>query len=168
MSERYIEVKYYNYIDHPKLREVCLNCRAKDCEGICRDYKNSVRDLLGIPHLREVIPKQKQKKRVKRKHQYRKRHEINGEEHTLGEWAEISGIAYNTLYMRMYRYGMSLAEAMGDPLKPLNHDVLMITVGGETHTVTEWAELTGQKTRCIYARMERGYTPEEAVTGRKG
>lgn len=167
MFKRYIEIKYQNYIDHPRLRELCLNCGAEDCDGLCREYKNAVRDLLGVPHLRETMPKKKKEKREKRNYNYRKLHEINGEKHTLREWSEISGINYNTMYMRMYRYGMTLDEALGNPLRPIMHHPQIIEINGEAHTISEWAEITGQKVRCIYARLERGYTLEEAVTGRK-
>lgn len=163
-----MEIQYDKYMDDAVIRDLCMKCKKANCPGICNEYKNAVRDILGLTHLREAAPKVKYERHEKREYKYRKRHEINGEWHTLREWAEISGITYNTLYMRMYRYGMTLEEAMGNPLRPIMHYAQTIEIDGETHTISEWAALTGQKVRCIYSRLERGYTPQEAVTGRKG
>lgn len=107
-----VKIKYENYLDDPAVRELCLNCTRDDCDGLCNDCKNLVRDILGLPHLREAKPKEGRKKREKRPYQAHKYHEIGGVTHTLNEWAEISDIKYITLYQRMYRYGMTLEEAM--------------------------------------------------------
>lgn len=112
MPKGHREVKYHNYTDDPRVRELCLNCTRSDCDGLCNDCKNLVRDILGLPHLQEARPKEGRKKREKRAYESHKRHEIGGVTHTLNEWAEISGIKYMTLYQRMYRYGMTLEEAM--------------------------------------------------------
>lgn len=112
MPKGYREVKYHNYTDNPRVRELCLNCNREDCDGLCNDCKNLVRDILGLPHLREAKPKDGRKKREKRPYQAHKLYEINGEVHTLREWSEILDIGYFTLYQRMYRYGLTLKEAM--------------------------------------------------------
>ena len=39
----------------------------------------------------------------------------------------------------------------------------VVTVNGETHTVTEWAEITGISRRAIYGRLNRGWSPERAL-----
>lgn len=40
---------------------------------------------------------------------------------------------------------------------------VLITVDGETHTATEWAEIKGLNPRTVRARIERGWPPEEAL-----
>lgn len=163
------KIRYQNYIDHPLVRDLCLNCEKDDCDGICDDCKNLVRNIIGVAPLKKPEERHYRRPlREKRPYEARKFHNVNGQSHTLMEWSSISGIGYNTLYMRMYRYGMTLAEAMGDPLNPIMRKALTITVNGETHTVREWARKIGVKPRCIYGRMERGYTPEEAVTMGRG
>lgn len=160
-----VKIRYQNFIDHPACAKLCLNCDKEDCDGICDAYKNKVREILGVHPL--LLPDERPKRKPiheKRPYYAKKSYDVNGESHTLTEWSRISGIAYNTLYMRMYRYGMTLAEAMGDPLKPIMHRALTITVNGESHTIKEWAEKIGVKRGCIYGRIKRGYTPEQAVT----
>ena len=38
-----------------------------------------------------------------------------------------------------------------------------IEVGGEVHTMSEWAEIKGIKVSVIWYRLESGWTPERAV-----
>lgn len=45
--------------------------------------------------------------------------------------------------------------------------VAMLNVNGLSTTITEWAALTGIKRQTIYARLLRGWTPEQAITTRK-
>lgn len=40
----------------------------------------------------------------------------------------------------------------------------VISFNGGTHTLTEWAEITGIKCSTIYARLKRGWTIERALT----
>lgn len=37
---------------------------------------------------------------------------FNGQEKTIKEWAEVTGISYNTIYQRLKVYGLSVAEAL--------------------------------------------------------
>lgn len=165
-----VRIRYEKYTDYPAVRDLCLNCDKASCDGICDDFKNTVRDIIGYRHLNERPAKvgvegfRIRQKHEKRKYQHCKQHAVNGISHTLSEWSEISGVPYNTLYMRMYRYGMTLGEAMGDPLCPIMNNPISITVGGETLTVRDWARRLGVQPSCIYSRMRRGYTPEQSVT----
>lgn len=40
---------------------------------------------------------------------------------------------------------------------------IRVTVKGETHTVAEWAKITGEKPAKIADRLRRGYEPEQAI-----
>ena len=39
-----------------------------------------------------------------------------------------------------------------------------VGVGGEKHTLKEWAKITGLDYMTIYMRIHRGWTPEKAIT----
>lgn len=43
----------------------------------------------------------------------------------------------------------------------------MLTVSGETHCVTEWAEIRSMSMRTILARLNLGWTHEQAVMGKQ-
>ena len=164
-------VYYEKYISCPEIANVCLNCTCENCDGICDGYKNAVRKMLGLnplPHFQEKLGENREKREQpeKRAYEYRRLYEMNGETHTLREWSKISGIGYNTLYMRIYRTGMTIQQAVSKPPRPIRI-VGAITANGETHTVAEWADIIGVKPRRIYERIERGYSPEQAVTLKK-
>lgn len=171
-----VNVNYACYYDRPEMIRVCEQCTKPECvEGICNDYKNALRAMLGLKQLSEKPPKLGQwrepkprrirpKNDVKRKYNSKQVFEYKGEMHTLKEWAELLNIDYNTLYMRLYRYKITFAEAV-EFVRVWNPDKIMtITANGETLTVREWAERLGVKPKTIYARIQRGYTPEQAVT----
>jgi hypothetical protein len=42
-------------------------------------------------------------------------------------------------------------------------DNRMLTVGDETHCVSEWAEITGIKRQTLFWRLDAGWSPERAV-----
>ena len=46
-----------------------------------------------------------------------------------------------------------------------NHVILY---NGESHTITEWAEITSIKSATIYDRLKRGWTAEAALTTKVG
>ena len=53
-----------------------------------------------------------QQARNKRTAQY---YELNGERHTLAEWAELAGLTYDRVRQRVNTYSWSLDEALGTP-----------------------------------------------------
>lgn len=61
--------------------DICLNCTAKKCIGTCK-------------RIRKASPA---------KAEPGKELTINGETHTLGEWAKITGLNYKTIATRIYR-----------------------------------------------------------------
>lgn len=160
-------IHYECHMNEPEVVAVCAACRRDNCEGICNDYRNAVRMHLGLkplPKKHGDYPTKLGKPRKKReKCQYinERKIEYAGERHTLGELAEIGGMGYNTLYMRLYR-GMTIDDAMTRPIVPKGRKY--ITANGMTLTVKEWAERLGMKPGSIHERIRRGYSPEQAVT----
>lgn len=47
--------------------------------------------------------------------------------------------------------------------KVRKRNTMKITIEGDTKTIPEWAEFLGVSMFLIYKRIERGWTPEEAV-----
>ena len=98
------KVHYESHIETPELARVCLGCEREDCAGICDEYKNAYRALLGLPLLQvREPPKPPREKRV---YVYVKDTliEYNGEAHTLDEWAGITGIPYKIIYSRARKW----------------------------------------------------------------
>ena len=82
--------------------EACLNCTADRCDPYqCR--------------LRGNLPYQERDRRTWEWHKHDAEITVNGETHTIRELAEISGIAYMTIYMRILR-GWSHEDAIFKPL----------------------------------------------------
>ena len=83
--------------------------------------------------------------------------EINGEVHTLNEWAEITGLnkkLIRTRYSQEGKRGEALiAPAHAGSATPAK----LITIGDDTHTITEWAEITGLRRGLIRERVKNGY-----------
>ena len=175
-------INYASYYDRPEMIRICEHCTKPDCEeGICLTYKNALREMLGEKKLEHdaVITKPpklgtadgpENRRYAKRAHNGGKRafynqcYEYNGETHTLQEWANVLGVPYNTLYMRLWRFDISFAEAAEfKPMRPVRK-AMTITANGETLTIKQWAAKLGIQPRSIYARVKRGYTLEQAVT----
>ena len=88
---------------------------------------------------------------------------IGGERLAVREWAERTGIPANVISNRLNR-GWTPERAVGTPArKRRGPDLEEITVGGETLTVHGWAERTGIPVVTISNRLNRGWTPEDAV-----
>lgn len=48
--------------------------------------------------------------------------ELNGENHTLSEWADIYGINAKTLYTRIFQLGWDFEEALTTPIRGIRHE----------------------------------------------
>lgn len=148
-----MRIDYAKYIYHPDVMAVCDDCPYEDCIGICDDYRNAVRKCLGLPPLHRPNYKFKQCGATKRGV------EINGETHTLKEWAKIYGIECRVLYNRL-NDGMPIEEALSRPVRPMGK---IIEHDGQAHTLIEWAEMLGVSYTTLYMRLRRGMTVAQAM-----
>lgn len=86
---------------------------------------------------------------------------VDGITDTLSGWSKRLGCSYMALYKRLLR-GMSPEEAIragGDHLWRT-----YLTIGGERHTIAEWARKTGVDADTISERISQlGWPIEEAV-----
>lgn len=87
-----------------------------------------------------------------------------GETKVLKEWAEVFGIKYTTLYMRIHRSGLSFEEAIKeDPFKKT------YTYKGETHKLKEWCDILGLEYAYVSNRiLKHKWSFSDAVEIPKG
>lgn len=109
MTRMGTSIHYERFIESQELAKVCLNCTCLHCDGICDTYRDAYRAFIGANPLPKSVQREKQQYR------YSKTIEYNGERHTLKEWARITGQPYMRIYMRLYKYGMSIEEALKMP-----------------------------------------------------
>lgn len=92
---------------------------------------------------------------------------MNGQTKCLAEWSELTGLKAKTIECRLER-GMSSEDALLTPngistrLRKTNR---MLTHNGVTLCLAEWADRLGVAPENITARLRRGQTLEEALTG---
>lgn len=86
----------------------------------------------------------------------------NGETKSLTEWGRKYGISVSTLYCRIKR-GMSIDEAIEATNKRNNRptNIIYDQKSGETHTLDEWAEITGKNKNTLYTRIFKHKWPVE-------
>lgn len=70
----------------------------------------------------------------------------------LKDWARELNMKYSTLYLRIYRTGLSFERAISED--PFN---IMLTYKGMLKTLDEWAIITGVPKMIIYDRKRRGW-----------
>ncbi|MFB7270799.1 hypothetical protein [Streptomyces sp. NPDC056244] len=84
---------------------------------------------------------------------------------TLRGWAEQSGIAYQTLYTRIFTEGMRFRTALLQGPEDPNYAV-PVTAFGETKPLHQWA--LDSRTNCTAAtlrsRLQDNWPPESAIT----
>lgn len=88
-----------------------------------------------------------------------------GETKSLAEFAEERNISLSTVYTRI-RDGQSLEEAL-NPYVSDSRKAHPIIHNGEIHTRVEWAARLGITPHALAARLNRGMSTEEALTGPK-
>lgn len=89
--------------------------------------------------------------------------EINGEKTSLKEYCETNGLVYIKVYYRIYKLGWPVEEAVGISEHKRKGDRLL-TIRGETKTVTEWAKKNGIDRDPVYLRLMKGWDAERAVS----
>ncbi len=92
---------------------------------------------------------------------YNKRHNLvfsfGGQEMTLNQIAELTGINYNSIKNRL-RQGMSIEEAVNIPSRE------QITYNGVTKSISEHARDAGMTYRQLKKRLMHGWSVEKAMT----
>lgn len=89
--------------------------------------------------------------------------DFNGETHTITEWSNITGIAQSTIETRLKR-GYSIDDALTTPIPKRKPRNMKIEYNGESHTIPEWAEITGVSAQAIRRRINGGWSIENALT----
>ena len=92
---------------------------------------------------------------------------LNGETHTLAEWARIRGMSSTSLCRRL-KQGWTEADAITKPTRyeGMNHkqELRWITHDGQTHTLTEWAKIKGIPVMTLWSRLSNGWSEQDALT----
>lgn len=92
---------------------------------------------------------------------------FNGEERCLKEWAEILGIPYRELHLRIHNYGWSIDRAFTTGLKPHKK---FFSLDGKTMSMASWNEQIGanRNSGVVKDRLKSGWSLEKALTTPKG
>ena len=147
------------HAERPELIAVCRNCKHDDCVGLCKEYKDKLRELTGKPPARE-------------KHKFvplecrDTKYEAFGESHTLMEWHKITGISYNALWRRIRVRGWDVEAALTRECVSGAKTRVFLSADGKRQSVRQWAEELGISCHTIYARYARGYSDRECLYGR--
>ncbi len=86
--------------------------------------------------------------------------EFNGRRMTLGEWANDLDISHGALAERIDSWPLEKALTVA---KALVANQRLMTIGGETLSVGEWAKRGGVSVSNLCNRLRRGWSPERAV-----
>lgn len=80
--------------------------------------------------------------------------EKTGETKSLKEWGNSAGIDPSTLFYRVNNMGMSIDEAITVEFNKRQSRVFITDpITGDTHSISEWAEITGIPFNTIYNRI---------------
>jgi hypothetical protein len=92
---------------------------------------------------------------------------IDGQRRSLPEWAKHFGISVSRVYQRMSE-GMSAGDALTAPKDAGGPKrVRLVTIDGETRSVTEWAKHFGIDVHSVYVRVKRGMDIATALSAPK-
>lgn len=84
--------------------------------------------------------------------------EWRGEERTIAEWSELTGIQQGTIWKRLF-LGWSAEQVFTTKVRGSS-----ISWGGETKTLAEWSRETGLSEDTISRRLKRGWPVSQALT----
>jgi hypothetical protein len=89
-----------------------------------------------------------------------------GETKTLGEWAISSGIASHTIAGRIDRDGWTIEAAVSTPIAFKGRSTpRMLTLNGETMSLSAWAKRTGISRAGLKQRLDDlGWSVEKTLT----
>lgn len=76
---------------------------------------------------------------------------------TMAQWAEELGITIYALFQRLHRGKMTVEEV-------LTFQPPLIEYDGKKLSATDWAKIVPIKANTIAKRIEKGWTPEQALT----
>ena len=91
----------------------------------------------------------------------------NGENKTLLEWAQSSGMKLNTIRHRIYKLKWPPERAVTEP-PDVSHKApkksrVLLTVDGVSAGMAEWSRRTGVSIATIWARIQDGWDHDRAV-----
>ncbi|MBX5023054.1 hypothetical protein [Rhizobium lentis] len=95
-------------------------------------------------------------------------YEACGEEHTLREWSEITGISITTLNTRINVFNWPVERAVTETIGHFGRRGKEYTINGVTRSVSQWAKLAGISGSVAYTRITSGWPIEAALTLPKG
>lgn len=88
---------------------------------------------------------------------------INGETHSISEWARLKGVGVATLLQRVDA-GYQGDDLFAPPYKAFTPDMrsaaliqIPVTINGETHSVREWSKISGLTRALLYKRIREGW-----------
>lgn len=87
---------------------------------------------------------------------------IDGEDHILSEWSEISGIQATTIKRRL-NMGFTARDAVFREVGSMRN-LIVLEMDGVTHTVREWSRILGCSKNAIRERLRRGWSVRKALT----
>jgi len=86
----------------------------------------------------------------------------NNREQTLANWARELGIGTDTLWLRLYKYGMTPEQALVG--KRLSPPIVFLKFNGRSMPIREWSNEIGIKISTIKTRRQLGWSDEKIIT----
>lgn len=144
----------FDYENAPEMIALCTSCTKPDCVELCPERGALIRRLKGLPPADRSVRKRKSG---------RAWYEMDGERHTLREWAAMYGMNYRTLVCRINRDGMDLCSALTTPVsndrRYGRRDDGRVAyrgkfeIDGEYHTLKEWCARYGISVGTVAGRI---------------
>lgn len=86
-----------------------------------------------------------------------------GETHTIMEWSQITGIDQTIIRARR-KLGWPIEKILSTPVaKQKQHEAVNMTYNGATHSIKEWADITGIGAGTISSRYYELHWPVEKI-----